>query len=68
MTNATDARTLTEAELNLVAGGVRDNPNSDYFAKLQADENSSGHTFGNAIYNAQFIGGGAPGRGHPIDF
>jgi hypothetical protein len=66
MTNRIDVRALTEAELDLAAGGVRDNPNSDYFAKLAADENSSGHTFGNAIYNAQFNNGSEPLRGHPV--
>jgi hypothetical protein len=40
-------RTLSEAALDLVSGGLRDRPEQDYVNKLAADANRTG--FGGAI-------------------
>ena len=61
-------RTLSEAELGLVAGGVRDRPDQDRQNLQTAALNRGPDTVGSSIYNNQFINGTIPypcQNGHP---
>jgi hypothetical protein len=49
-------RTLTETDLDLVSGGVRDRPDQDRINKMIADGNQGPGTVGGSIYNNQFLG------------
>ena len=46
-------RTLTEANLDLVSGGLRDKPDQDRLNKMIADGNRGPGTVGASIYNNQ---------------
>lgn len=58
---------LGEAELNLVAGGVRDNPWSDYMNQQAAAANKAEGTVGGAI-GGPLMSGGSHGGGVPLDY
>jgi hypothetical protein len=64
-------RTLSEAELDLVAGGVRDNPWSDAQNARIAAENGAAGTFGGSLGDVipgLVIKGSGPNTpGHPFD-
>jgi len=67
MTNSD--RTLSEMELDLVSGGVRDNPWSDYQNQQIAKQNGAEGTFGGSL-NHQLVGGGPNGAlgGQPFEW
>ena len=58
---------LSEAELNLIAGGVRDNPWSDYMNQQTAAANKAEGTVGGSI-GGPLVGGGSHGGGIPLDY
>jgi hypothetical protein len=64
-------RTLSDAELDLVAGGVRDNPWSDAQNARIAAENGAAGTFGGSLGDVipgLVIKGSGPNTpGHPFD-
>ena len=49
MTNKSTIETLSEAALDLVAGGIWDRPESDAANQRRAAQNGQGHTFGASI-------------------
>ena len=49
MTIKSTIETLSEAELDLVAGGIWDRPESDQANQRRAAHNGQGHTFGASI-------------------
>jgi hypothetical protein len=58
--------TLSEAELVLVSGGLRDRPDEDHINLRTTIANQGPGTLGSSIYNNQFIGGKTPCEsGHP---
>jgi hypothetical protein len=65
-----ETRELNDAELDLVAGGVRDNPQSDYYNALQAARNGADGTFGGSlggVIPGLVTAGSGPGTpGHPV--
>ena len=64
-----DSRTLSEAELDLISGGMRDNPFADAQNQRNAKENGAEGTFGGNLGH-QLVGdgpGGAQG-GKPFDW
>jgi hypothetical protein len=60
---------LSEAELDLVSGGVRDNPWSDANNQRIAQENGAEGTFGGSLSH-QLVGGGPNGAlgGNPFEW
>jgi hypothetical protein len=69
MTNGTDMRTLGEAALDLVVGGLRDKPAKDYYNKLAADANGKDGTVGGSINSNYYISVvGSNGGSIPFDF
>ena len=71
MTKSTDVRILGETQLNLVAGGVRDNPWSDATNARIAAQNGATGTFGGSLGDVipgLVIAGSGPNTpGHPFD-
>jgi hypothetical protein len=67
MTN--NVQVLNEADLDLVSGGVRDNPWSDANNQRIAQENGAEGTFGGSISH-QLVGGGPDGSlgGKPFEW
>ena len=69
MTNSN--RTLSDTELDLVAGGVRDNPWSDATNARIAAENGAQGTFGGSLGDVipglVIKGSGPNTAGHPFD-
>ena len=49
MTIKSTIETLSEAALDLVAGGIWDRPESDAANQRRAEQNRQGHTFGASI-------------------
>ena len=64
MTN--NDRTLSETDLDLVSGGLRDKPDQDRLNKMIADENN-GTGFGGAI-GGNWMNGGSHGGQIPVEF
>jgi hypothetical protein len=64
MTNSN--RTLSEAELDLVSGGLWDQPWQDHLNKISSDDNSKSTTFGGAI-GGNWMSGGSHGGLIPVD-
>jgi hypothetical protein len=59
-------RTLSETDLDLVSGGLRDKPDQDRLNKMIADENN-GTGFGGAI-GGNLMSGGSHGGQIPVEF
>jgi|HubBroStandDraft_6_1064221.scaffolds.fasta_scaffold1333351_1 hypothetical protein len=71
MTKSTDVPTLSEADLDLVSGGVRDNPWSDANNARIAAQNGAAGTFGGSLGDVipgiVVAGSGSNTPGHPFD-
>jgi hypothetical protein len=71
MTKSTVVHALGEAELNLVAGGVRDNPWSDATNRRIAAQNGAegtyGGSLGDVIPGLVTAGSGPNTPGHPFN-
>jgi hypothetical protein len=69
MTN--NNRTLSDAELDLVSGGVRDNPDSDARCRQIAAQNGAEGTFGGSLNDVipglATAGSGPNTPGHPFN-
>jgi hypothetical protein len=63
MTN--NNRTLSDAELDLISGGLRDKPDQDRLNKVITNENNTG--FGAAI-GGNWMSGGSHGGQIPVGF
>ncbi len=60
-------RTLNDAELDFVSGGVKDNPWSDYWNQQLAAQNGAQGTLGGSL-NTILVGPQGPQTGgHPFD-
>jgi hypothetical protein len=64
MTNTT----LTDAELDLVSGGVRDNPDMDATNQRTAAANGAEGTYGGSLDNILVGPQGPQLGGHPFDW
>jgi hypothetical protein len=63
----TNNRTLSETELDLVSGGLRDNPWSDYQNQQIAKQNGAEGTFGGSLNNILVGPQGPQLGGQPFD-
>jgi hypothetical protein len=62
--STTQVRTLSEAELDIVVGGVRDNPDQDAQNQRVANANRGDGTLGGTLYGGGY--GVATYDGHPV--
>jgi len=66
MTNKSTIETLSEAALDLVAGGIWDRPESDQANQRRAAQNGQGHTFGASLAGNFLWGAGSHGGDIPV--
>jgi hypothetical protein len=64
--NTTNVRTLSETELDIVVGGVRDNPDQDAQNQRAANANRGDGTLGGTLYGGGY--GVFTYGGHPVGF
>ena len=68
MTINSTIEALSEAELDLVAGGMRDIPEQDQMNQNRAAQNGADGTFGGSIGGGLIPGAGSHGGAIPVDF
>jgi cell division inhibitor SulA len=60
--------TLSEGELDLVVGGIWDNPEQDKMNQNRAAQNGRDGTFGGSIGGGLIPGAGSHGGAIPVDY
>jgi hypothetical protein len=68
MTVNSTIETLSEGELDLVVGGIWDNPEQDKMNQNRAAQNGRDGTFGGSIGGGLIPGAGSHGGAIPVDY